>query len=173
MAQRLLSSDNIIDAEPIGNSAEELRQSRLETRRLEDELRKLRGELEQAIADKERMARAIRALQGQLNPLHRYLRALFGEIELAVGEEQVGPENAVARGATSPSTTDPRWESYKNTFPGAPARVIDALLAHREMTMTQLSALLKAHYNTVKDAVGKLIKAGAVSRDGGICRLNQ
>jgi hypothetical protein len=175
MAQRLLEGEyeNVIDMKP-GASDEELRQLRQENRKLDEALRAVRNELGQAIADKENLDRSIRALRNQLAPLHRFLRALFGEIELAVGEEEVA---AAASRPSSPSSppnaNDPRWESYKQTFPGVPARMIDALLNHPRMTPTQLSTLIRAHYDSVKKAAVQLIKAGAIVRDGKELRLNR
>jgi hypothetical protein len=170
MAQRLLEGENVIDVDVRdGASADELRQLRQENRKLDEALRTVKNELGQATADKENLERSIRALRNQLAPLHRFMRALFGEIELAIGEEEVTATMG-APGATASVTSsngDPRWQSFKETFPGVPSRIIDALLAHREMSITQLATFLRAHYNTVSGALGQLSKAGAVSKDGG------
>lgn len=177
MAQRLLEGEyeNVIDVNEKA-SAEELRQLRQENRKLDEALRGVRNELGQAIADKENLERSIRALRNQLAPLHRFLRALFGEIELAVGEEQESVHApAAARAAPDDASNgdDPRWQSYKNTFPGVGAKIIDALLAHKEMNYVQLSALLKHSYDTIKGAAAKLLKAGALTKNGKAVCLNR
>jgi hypothetical protein len=170
MSTKPLMLDGVI-AEP-GERDGLLREWRREKQRMEDELRALRAERDDVVAERDNIRRSVQALRRQLSGLYNALRALFGEIELAVGEEEAaapGPANQQAsRGA------DPRWESYKQSFPGAPARIVDALLAHREMTVTQLSKLLKMDYGTAKSAVMKLRQAGAISKEserGGPVRL--
>lgn len=151
-----------------------LRKFRKEKQQLEDELRVTHQELDDVRAEKERLERSVRNLRNQLSPLHRGLRALFGEIELAVGEEEMVANGASVSATPQSSGGDPRWLSFKQNFPGAPARIIDALLSHREMTVTQLSKLLKMDYSTAKGAVLKLRQAGAVSKEterGGPVRL--
>jgi hypothetical protein len=178
MAQQLLEGqyENIIDVKE-GVDSKELRELRAENRRLDEALRNVRNELGQAIADKQNLERSIQALRNQLSPLHRYLRALFGEIELAIGEEDSSrpqPSQAADGPATpAANNSDPRWESYKQTFPGAASRIIDALLAHPQLTYTQISKLIRSDYNTVKNAAAKLKQAGALVKDGTMCRLNR
>lgn len=151
-----------------------LHDMRRENQRLESELRQVRAELVEIKATSENAHRVIRNLRDQLNPLHRALRAVFGEIELIVTDADFTETQTPGASASQPNGGDPRWESFKQSFPGIPARIIDALLAHREKTITQLSALLRAHYNTIRDACGVLLKAGAITKDGrkGAYRLN-
>lgn len=149
---------------------EQLHRLRKDKQQLEEEVLGLRRELDDVNRDKDRLERSLRELRQQLSPLHRALRAVFGEIELAVGEEDKIPSSGTPGVA---SATDPRWQSYKNQFPGVPAATIDALLTHHQMTLTQLASFLKKHYDTTKGAVAKLIKAGAVVREGGLVRLNR
>jgi hypothetical protein len=175
MATKPLTLKGIIDAEP-GDHGEELRQLRRDNQRLDEALRGVRNELGEALAQKETLERSIRALRNQLAPLHHALRAVFGEIELAVGEEDFSPRAAGAPASSPNNRADPRWESFKQTFPGLRARIIDALLVHDEMTISQLSGLLKASYNAVKDNLPPLYKAGAVVKaagKGGAVSLNR
>lgn len=143
------------------------RELRRENQRLEGELREVRADLGEKSAELESAQRVIRNLRNQLNPLHSALRAVFGEIELALGEEAPAAPGGVSVSSPVTNGADPRWESYKATFPGVPARVLDALIAHREMSVSQLMTLLKAHYNTIWSAVDVLAKAGAVIKEGG------
>jgi hypothetical protein len=171
MATKSLTLKGIIDSGP-EDRGEELRQLRRDNQRLDESLRQVRNELGQAIAEKEVLERSVRALRNQLAPLHHALRAVFGEIELAVGEEEVthsapGAVTAASNGA------DSRWESFKQRFPGVRARIIDALLAHQEMTIVQLSAFIKAAYTTTKDSCAELVKVGALARKGKALRLNR
>jgi hypothetical protein len=147
-------------------------QSRKEQQRLEDENRSLRRDLDDALRDKERLERSIENLRAILAPLHRGLRSLFGEIELAVGDAPLnGASPAATAAATSPG--DPRWQSFKNSFPGVPAEIIDALLIHGDMKMTNLSKFLKRHYETTRKAAYKLRDAGAVTLAGGALGLKR
>jgi hypothetical protein len=145
---------------------------RREKQRLEEELLHVRHELEEARAENEKLKRSIRAIQKPLSGVYQGLRALFGEIEFAVGQEEV--ENAPRGAATQQPANQsaPRWESYKQNFPGVPAQIIDALLAHGQMKMTHLAKLIKRDYSTVKGAVRKLKDAGALvgepGADGGV-----
>lgn len=164
-----LALDGIVDvkAEP---SEGMLHEWRREKQRLEEEILSLRRELDDARTHHEKLERAMRALRQSLSPLHRALRSVFGEIELAVGEEEA-VASSVAPGPPQSTASPSRWEHVKQQFPGAPAKIIDALLGQGEMTITQLANFTRMHYDTAKTAASKLAKAGALTKDGGICRL--
>lgn len=148
-----------------------LHEWRKEKQRLEEEVRGLRHDLDEAEVKNAALERSLRNLRRQLSPLHNALRAVFGEIELGIADREEATTSTPSQSGSSLSSNDPRWESYKQTFPGTAARIIDALLAHREMSISQLAALLKAHYNTVNSALLVLSKAGAVSKENGKYRL--
>jgi hypothetical protein len=144
---------------------------RRELQSRDNEIRSLRHALDEATAEKDGAIRTVRNLQSMLAPLHRALRAIFGEIELVAGEDAAP---AVGNGASVPvSGQDPRWESFKRSFPGVGAEIIDALLIHGEMKMTNLSKLLKRHYNTVQFHAAKLRAAGAITSAGGLLSLKR
>lgn len=169
-----LALDGVVNINAARDDEGMLREWRREKERLEQENRVLRAQLEEVKADRTKLERSIQALRNTLSPLHHALRAVFGEIELAVGSEDVTfSEEQPAQGASASRSVDTRWESYKQSFPGAAARIIDALLSHRELTITQLSVLLKMHYDTANGALRKLTKAGAVVREGKGYRLAQ
>lgn len=149
-----------------------LHKMRREQQRLEEEILSLRHELDDTNREKERLERTVRNLRSQLSPLHRALRAVFGEIELAIGEEEMGAAGNSSAPQHQPGS-DARWESYKQQFPGVAARIIDALLTHQQMTYGQLKVFLKADYNTVKNAAARLREAGALVKEGTLCRLNR
>jgi hypothetical protein len=139
-----------------------LRKLRKEKQQLEDDLRDARQELDDARTQNERLERSMRNLRQQLSPLHRGLRALFGEIELAVGEEQYSAPS-VNTAAPSNSTVDPRWESWKQTMPGRPAEMIDLLLLHKSMQTKALMSALHCSKDTVYNAARKLSQAGLLA----------
>lgn len=174
MATKPLTLSGLV--EPTAKAADEgmLREWRREKQHLEEEILSLRRELDDARIQNEKLERSLRALRKQLSLLHLALRAVFGEIELAVGEKdfsQASPSSPVQ--ASAPNNSDPRWESYKQTFPGNGAKVIDILLAHPILTTVQLSKIGRMHYDTAKKVVQTLAGAGAVIRDAKGVRLNR
>lgn len=173
MSTKPLMLEGITPREPAEPNEGMLHKFRREKQQLEEEILALRRELDDVNREREKLDRTVRNLRNQLGPLHRALRAVFGEIELAIGEEEYTASDPSDSAPQSNSTrTDPRWESYKQNFPGAPAQIIDALLAHGQMKMTHLAKLLKRDYSTIKGAVKKLKDAGAVvgetGPDGGV-----
>jgi hypothetical protein len=176
MSTKPLTLKGVIDVEDENEGL--LRQWRREKQQLEDEARALRTSLDDMTAERDKLRTSVTALRRQLAPLHQALRAVFGEIELAVGEEDFAPASSgdPASPRSSAAATDPRWESYKRNFPGVGAEIIDVLLAHGQMKMTHLGKLIKRDYSTVKKWVKALKDAGALigepGRDGGI-RLKQ
>jgi len=167
MSSKPLMLEGLVKEAPRDDEGHEWRK---EKQQLEDELRLVRRELEDVTAEKEKAIRVIRNLRRQLEPLHRAVRAVFGEIELAIEEEETPTVAAIPR---SEGNIDPRWQSYKNQFPGVAALLIDALLAHPDMSIPQLAALCHKAYNTVRDALYNLKKAGAVVSESGRYRLNR
>lgn len=168
MAQPPLQLEGIVEADDYKSSDP----SRREVQRLEDEVRSLRRELEDAERENARLTRSIENLRRILAPLHGGLRALFGEIELAVGEAPTAASGAIGVTDRQPSG-DPRWESYKRQFPGVPSEIIDALLIHGDMKITNLSKLIKRHYETTRKAAYKLRDAGAITLAGGSLNLKR
>jgi hypothetical protein len=141
---------------------------RRQVQRLEDELRLTRRDLEDRTRERDQHARTIANLRDILSPLHRGLRALFGEIELAGIEDVVAPANG---SVPKPKAEDPRWQSYKTRFAGVGAKIIDALLIHGEMRQTALAKFVGHHYDTVSKVARELRSAGALTSDGGVLRL--
>jgi len=138
-----------------------LRKLRKEKQQLEDQLREMRQELDDVRTDKERLERSIRNLRQQLSPLHRGLRALFGEIELAIGEETVSSAS-VNTGAVAVGI-DPRWEDWKRKLPGKSSEMIDLLLLHKTMGTKALMTAMHCGKDAVYQAAYKLGQAGLLS----------
>jgi|SRR5579872_4208849 len=173
MATKPLTLSGLVEPTTKAANQEAQQEWRRKEQQLEEEILGLRRELDDAHSQNEKLERSLRTLRKQLSPLHLALRAVFGEIELAVGAEDF-PISSASSPATSPSgASEARWESYKNNFPGAAAKIIDVLLAHPSMSITQISGMLRMHYNTAKDALLKLKKAGAVVSVGGNYSLNR
>jgi len=138
-------------------------------RQLRDEneaLREMVRDSERTAADATRNAtRAIARLRGQLEPLYRALRGIFGEMDAAgVGESASVP-------ASSPGVSDTRvlavWTSWKQRVSPACGKVIDALLQHGELNTAQLKVAAGIGSSTVSDSIFKLNKLGLISKNGG------
>ena len=72
---------------------------------------------------------------------------------------------------------DPRkaavWEDWKRKMPGNPAKFIDALMLHGELTQTQLRLHAKCAQGSVAGVVSQLYKAGLISKNGGRISLKE
>lgn len=108
---------------------------------LEAELRQLKRENQ----------RAISALRQQLNPLYRALQAVFGEMDAIGDTEQEAPVAPQKKAV---------WEAWKAKLPGYPAKFIDALLLHGEMSGPQLRVVMQCATNTVYNVASQLNKLG-------------
>lgn len=150
-------------AKPVSDDADEMRALRRQNQRMDEELRSLRNELGQAQADKEKQERSLRALRNQLTPLHRALRAVFGEIELAIGEEEFVVPGRGVEVAHHEGRVDPRWQSWKEKMPGRTAEMIDLLLLHKSMGTKALMSAMHCAKDTVYGAAKKLNAAGLLA----------
>jgi hypothetical protein len=177
MATKPLTLKGVID---VGDEDTQglLREWRREKQQLEDEARALRTKLSDVEAERDKLRNCVGILRRQLSPLHHALRAVFGEIELAVGQEEFAtPASPTANSSPTSAATpsdDARWQAYRNNFPGVPAAVIDVLLANPAgLNINQIAAFLRRSYDTAKQAVARLKASGAVVRDGSTIRLNR
>jgi hypothetical protein len=105
-------------------------------------------------------------LRTMLSPLYQGLQRIFGEID-ALGIE--GPVNGAG--------LDPRkaavWEDWKRKMPGLPAKFIEALMLHGELTQTQLRLHAKCAAGSVAGVVSQLWKAGLINKNGGKISLKE
>jgi hypothetical protein len=143
-----------------------------EIRRLESELRAARLEIQKANNEAATAIAAVTALRHQLSPLHRALRAIFGEIDLIAQ-----PEAVQSSAGASPVAADSRiaavWTAWKEKLPGLPARFIDAMLTHGEMNAAQLSIAAPCHRANVSKIIYRLNKAGLINKNGDRFSLKQ
>lgn len=159
MNQRLLEGD-VLEAGP----DPEVEVLRAETRQLRRELADAQRETDRARED---AARALSMLRRQLSPLYRALQAVFGELDAAcVGDE---PLAATPSGAAPVRSDRERtvWEAWKQKLGVGPAKVIDALLLHGELSTQQLAIATGYHRNTVPQYVSALYRAGLINKNGG------
>lgn len=159
---RLLEGEVTHDErDPFNVRLEQLEQENTELR---DELRAARAAIDSA---KREATRALGVLRRQLNPLYRALQSVFGELDAAGIDDGYQP-------ATSAS---PRvsavWENWKSKLGAGPAKCIDALLLHGELSTQQLSVATGYHRNTVPQYVSALHKNGLITKNNGRFALKQ
>jgi hypothetical protein len=106
-------------------------------------------------------ARALGALRQQLQPLYTALQMVFGQLDTA-GIADDEPGGPVPNGRTSAV-----WEAWKARMPGGPAKIIDALLLHKEMNTQQLAIAIGTHRNSIPNMILKLNKAGLLNKNSG------
>lgn len=138
-----------------------------EVDRLNDEIRRARELNDQQGFELDKLRRIVSNLKQQLNPLHRALRAIFGEIDLAGIEDS--PIDRESTTAASPSSGKSSvWESWKQKLPGAKAAIIDALLQHGELSVEQLCVITKiSRKQTIYDATNALKKIHLINGNNG------
>jgi hypothetical protein len=136
---------------------------RTEIRRLEADLRASRLETNAAENEAATAKTAIAALRQQLLPLHRALRAVFGEIDLVAIPESAPAGNSPSAAAPQ---RNPRWESWKQKMPGRPAEFIELLLLHGTMSRNQLMAAAHCGKDVVRVTISRLNVAGLITKNG-------
>jgi hypothetical protein len=170
MSTKPLTLKGVIDVEDENDGL--LRQWRREKQQLEDEARALRSELENERAEREKLQRSIVILRRQLAPLHHSLRAVFGEIELAVGQEEFSqPAAQVSSQERSSGGNSDFWEKWKQKLGGKQADIIDALMGHPGMTTTAVSKAAACRATTASTLLSRLNGMNLVAKNGGLWRL--
>ena len=164
MAQKLLAGD-VIEVNREGDDAVELR---LMIRKLESSLSDAQSEKRRVEDELSKALRALQALQRQLGPLHQALRAIFGEIEIAIGDRpgDVITENI---GRPMPARDNAKlkiWENWKQKLGATAAKIITALLEHGELDTQQLATVTMLHRTTIPKGIYQLNKNGLISKNG-------
>ena len=134
---------------------------------LEDELNVLRAQLTQSQRASDR---AVGELRRQLLPLYNALRAVFGEIDVLVGE---APHQGSNMASPVDSRTAQVWTMWKSRLGGNTAKVIDALLLSGDLNTQQLAIATGMNRNTIPNLIMKLNKAGLINKNGGRFSLKQ
>jgi hypothetical protein len=107
-------------------------------------------------------AEGVQNLRTALDPLHRALKQIFGEME-RTGFESVGVGQKVS----------PVWESWKQKLDPQCGKAIDALLVHGGMTQTQLRIHVGCAQGSIYGVVCRLNKAGIINKNGGKISLKE
>jgi hypothetical protein len=135
-------------------------------RRIDDmelELQKQKNEVKRAV-------QALTNLRDILQPLHRVMRMVFGEIETVDIPDAGTPENSSSPKSTSGLSA--KWEMLKNKLGGRQAEFIE-LLQHGPMTAKQLGAAAHCDPRTAYNVVNKMKLDGLVDNSGGKFSLKE
>lgn len=149
-------------------SVEEVIEERDDLRRqlrgLKEELREKEEQLEAARSGSVAAVKALKSLRIVLEPIHKALKMVFGELD-AAGIETEGQSESIS---SSPGTrSNLKWESWRQRLGGRKAEFIDLLLVHGEMSHKQLGAANHCSYQTSVDTIAALNKAGIIHKSGG------
>ena len=153
---------------PLPDPTKALRDLERENYRLREELSTKEDELRREKLKTVTMERGVARLREALTPVYSGLQMIFGEIEATgVHGESVSSSNGM----------DPRkaavWEDWKRKMPGIPARFIEALMLHGELTQNQLRLHAKCAQGSVAGVVSQLWKAGLINKNGGRISLKE
>ena len=104
----------------------------------------------------------VRRLRSATKPLYHALQLIHGEID-AMGVEDVSYD-----APPPPASKVAAWELWKQKLPGWPAKIIDALLKHGELSSSQLVVAAQcSRKQTIYDTVSKLGRLNLVRNVGG------
>jgi hypothetical protein len=173
MPEVAVSQPLLEEGELINSGSDDLESLRDRISQLEQELRQSRADSSKFRMNSETSTSAIVELRRQLGPLHRALRAVFGEIELATGRAGEEPFSPSAAPTSRVFNNSEVWDHWKQTMPGLPAKFIDSLLKHGPQTATALSISAPCHRANVAGVIHKLNKAGLIRKDGDVFSLKE
>lgn len=108
----------------------------------------------------------VRKLRSATAPLYHALQLIHGEIAAMRLDDDPAP------GVTMPAAKSDAWVQWKQKLPGWPAKIIDALLAHGELSTAQIVVAAQcSRKQTIYDTMSKLGKLGLVRNVGGKYQL--
>lgn len=130
-----------------------------------NELEDLRAELAELREDFTKFRASIERDRNQLGQMLHGLRSVFSG--------GAAPASAMPADASAPQPhARDKWDAWKEQLPASCVKVIDALLI-QPLTRTQMIAICKMDYSTVKKAVQILERNALVEQDGKFVRLKR
>ena len=155
---------------PLPDPTKRLRDLEIENRTLREQLEEKDDELRKERRKRETIERGVSRLREALSPTYNGLQMIFGEID-AMGVTDSGRSSNAA--ASPDSRISAVWESWKGRLGEGCAKVIDALLLHREMNTQQLAIATGYHRSTVPSYIYRLTKAGLLNKNAGRFSLKE
>jgi phosphoribosylanthranilate isomerase len=132
---------------------------------LEQELQKAKDETLTAKQSAKDAVQAIRALRQELEPFYTALKMIYGEIS-RVEVDSLSDGNRPMQHRSMDASKQAVWEAWKNKLGGNAAKVIDALLVHRQMTATQLAIATGINSKNIAQTIYKVNKAQLLNKNG-------
>lgn len=129
-----------------------------------DELSDLRTEIADLREEFEQFRASVDRDRSVVGPILNGMRSLFNGGSVPSTSTPVG-------NAPQPHSTA-AWQAWKEQLPASCGKVIDALLI-QPLTRTQMIAICKMDYSTVKKAVQILERNALVEQDGKFVRLKR
>lgn len=152
---------NLYDPSQVAQNIERLRR---ENQQLQNVIRDLQRELADQKNDVQRSINALKSLQQVLAPLHRSLRAVFGEIE--AGGVDANPYGPSPSAAPSHVPQDAKWQPWIEKWKGTKkAVVIQTLLEHGPLTRTQLRSATESGWSTIDAVTAQLQNLGLITKE--------
>lgn len=135
---------------------------------LEEQVEKYKADARKAMEDSARTSHSLSFLRKQLEPLHRALRGVFGELDAA----GIGVEETRTPGGPLQPQSPSAWQAWKNQLPPSCGKIIDALLV-QPLTSTQLKSMCKVSYETVRQSLLILSRNSLIEKEGDLNRLKR
>lgn len=156
---------------PLPDQTAKLRELTEENTRLRDQIDDLEGQLRKERRKGEGVEKGAEELRKILEPLYQGIGMIFGHIEaMGVSSSSSGTS---AGGVEVNARTKAVWDNWKQKLGDGPAKIIDALLLHREMNTQQLAIATQYHRTTIPALIFKLNKAGLLNKNGGKFSLKE
>lgn len=141
------------------SSSQQIQELRAKIRNLERRNDELEADLQAARSDARQAQAPLRAVRRILDPLHRALKALYGEMDAS------GMEEETAGGTTGQPIPSSRYDAWKQRLSLTCGKVIDALLVQPQNN-TQLKSFCKLGGTSVYEALKTLQVNKLVRRAG-------
>lgn len=136
---------------------------------LKIEIRELRIKLQRIEERESGLEEGAKRLRGALTPLYVALQQVFGDLD-AMGID--APDQSQQE-TSIPPRVSAMWVEWKTKLGEGPAKVIDALLTHRELNTQQLAMATRYHRTTIPKIIYTLNKAGLINKNGGKFSLKE
>lgn len=132
---------------------------------LEHELADAKLARDEAQRESTALAEGVKRIRRQLSPMHEAMKLLFGELDQVTFRES-GASEAVAPSVPASTWPSPVWDSWKSRLGARCGYVIDFLLIHQNVTVTQIGIALHSDKRTIRKAIARMTEAGIISRSG-------
>lgn len=150
-------ANKLLPGEVIDPLADELDRLRNDLDQCRNAFTEMRQERDQYKSERDAMIQAVSGLR-------RLLAPIWGEVQGMSAMEMFEP---------APQRSNSRFDAAKKRMPGKAAELIDLLLEHGPLTVTNIKALAKWGNSSVYDTCSKLMRAGIVVNNGGKYTLKE